>query len=168
MARYITKEDAHRFMERSRDEGFILQGIYSKVTENICSCHGDCCGIIGMWRALGGKEDIEGSKAFSQMTHYTLEVDFDKCVQCGACSERCPLTAITMDGEYNGETGYPQVTDLCLRCGQCGMVCPAAARTLAAKPKEERPELPVDILEGYNEVAGYRFEHGFIGTPACD
>ncbi len=162
VARYITKEDARRFMERSRDDGFILQSIYSKVTENICSCHGDCCGIIGMWRALGGKEDIEGSKSFSQMTHYTLEVDFDSCAKCGTCAARCPLSAITMDGEYNGETGFPQVTDLCFRCGQCAYVCPMEARKLVLRPEDEILEMPYDVLDAVNQQTGYRFEHELI------
>ena len=115
-----------------------------------------------MWRALGGKEDIEGSKAFSQMTHYNLEVGFDSCLKCGTCAGRCPLTAITMDGEYNGETGYPQVTDLCLRCGQCAYVCPVEARKLVKRPDDEILELPYDVLDAVNQQTAYRFEHELI------
>lgn len=162
VARYVSKEDAHRYMQRSRDDGFILQGIYSKEIENVCSCHGDCCGIIAMWRALGGKQEIEGSKAFSQMTHYTLEVDFDKCIQCGTCAGRCPLQAITMDGEHDGKTGYPNVSDTCFRCGQCAYVCPMEARKLVRKPDDEILEMPEDVLAAVDQQSGYRFEHDLI------
>ncbi len=162
VARWITKEDAHRYMERSRDDGFILQCINSKVTENICSCHGDCCGIIAMWKALGDPTEIASSKAWDQLSHYTLEVDFDSCIKCGTCANRCPLTAITMDGERDGEAGYPKVNDMCYRCGQCAYVCPMEARKLVKRPDDEILELPYDVLDDINMKSAYRFEHNLV------
>lgn len=93
------------------------------------------------------------------MSHYNLDVDFDACIQCGACAERCPMHAITMDGE----DGRPTVGPLCVRCGQCGMVCPVGAHTLSARPEEENLELPQNFTEDHNRKAAYRFEHGLIG-----
>lgn len=162
IGRPLAKDEALAIIQRSVDCGMIIQNITTRNTAWICSCHGDCCGILGNYKALG-PDLMKSSPIYQNLSHYELNYDKDACIQCGACVDRCPMEAIELDAD-----GYPAVTGICLRCGQCGMVCPAAARTLAAKPKEERPDLPVDILEGYNEVAGYRFEHGFIGMPARD
>jgi MinD superfamily P-loop ATPase len=49
-------------------------------------------------------------------------VDTDTCVQCGACSELCQFSAITL---VAGELyTFPR---MCHSCGGCVMVCPAGA-----------------------------------------
>lgn len=154
----ITREEAIEFLHRSRDDGFILQHIFAKDMGTVCSCHGDCCGIVGEWRALGGKEEIENARAFKQISHYNLVVDLDSCIKCGTCAERCPLDAITMDPE----TGQPVVSDVCFRCGQCAWVCPAKARKLVARPAEENLEVPYTLVDDSNVKAAFRFEHGMI------
>jgi len=51
-------------------------------------------------------------------------VDPDVCVQCGACSELCQFSAITL---VAGELyTFPR---MCHSCGGCVMVCPAGALT---------------------------------------
>ena len=154
----ITKEQAMEYLHRSRDDGFILQHIFAKDMGTVCSCHGDCCGIVGEWRALGGAKDVENARAFQQISHYTLKVDFDKCVKCGTCAARCPLEAITMDGP----DGQPQVTDMCFRCGQCAYVCPMEARKLVPRPEDEFCEVPYELIADFNAKAAFRFEHGMI------
>lgn len=158
IAREITKEQALEYLQRSRDDGFILQSLYDKDTEAICSCHGDSCLIFKLWRALDPATTAQ-SPAFSQVSHYQLDVDFDKCIQCGACEARCPVHCITMDEE----TGYPQVNEICVRCGQCAYVCPAEARKLSARPAELNAELPDDLIADHNMKAAYRFETGVLG-----
>lgn len=157
-AREITREEALEFLHRSRDDGFILQHIFAKDMGTVCSCHGDCCGIVGEWRALGGAAEIENARAFKQISHYNLEFDADKCLKCGTCMQRCPLEAISMDEE----TGLPVVNDLCFRCGQCAYVCPAEARKLVARPAEENLEVPYTLVDDANVKAAFRFEHGMI------
>ena len=156
--REITREEALEYLRRSRDDGFILQHIFAKDMGTVCSCHGDCCGIIGEWRALGGAADIENARAFKQISHYNLVVDTDSCLKCGTCAERCPLDAITMDEK----SGLPVVNDLCFRCGQCAYVCPAGARSLVARPAEENLEVPYTLVDDGNQKAAFRFEHGMI------
>jgi NAD-dependent dihydropyrimidine dehydrogenase PreA subunit len=161
-ARRITKQEAIEFMERSVKDGFILESNFSKYTGTVCSCHEDSCGIIAEWNSLGSHEAIGSSKPFRQISHYVLNVDFDSCIRCGACAARCPMHAITMDGEHEGESGYPQVDPACFKCGQCAYVCPQGARKLAARPDEENCALPQDFLDDDNMKAAYRFEHGLI------
>lgn len=163
-AREISQEDAIRYMERSADDGFILQSCFTKDSETICSCHEASCGIIRMWNSVGTPEEVGASPAFQQISHYQLEVDFDSCIKCGTCMGRCPVSAITMDGEVNGQSGYPKVNTMCFRCGQCGYVCPQGARKLKARPAEQNAELSRDFLDDANRKAAYRFEQGLIAN----
>ena len=46
----------------------------------------------------------------------------DECIACGACSEECPVSAISEgDGKYNIDA------DVCISCGACAGVCPVGA-----------------------------------------
>ena len=50
--------------------------------------------------------------------------NMDKCCGCGACQNKCPVDAITM--EMNGEGFFEPVVDndKCINCGACQRVCP--------------------------------------------
>ena len=173
LGRRITKEEAHAMIQQSREDGFIIHCLYGKEHAWVCQCNPKVCGITAQWasgaEALGGWDVLEEkSIGFNNRSHYTLEVDFDTCIKCGACAARCPMGAIAMDGEE----GAPQVTEhLCMRCGQCAYVCPQEARKLALRPLDEIPELPHQLEDDNNLKAAYRFEHNLIGrgnTPALE
>lgn len=157
-AREITQEQAIGYMKRSAEDGYILQSSFGKNTETICSCHCTSCGIISFWNAAGGAAATGSAQGFNQISHYRLELDADACAKCGICMNRCPVQAITMDGE----DGLPQMNDMCFRCGQCAYVCPQSARKLVQRPEEEILELPQGFLADNNMKAAYRFEHGLI------
>lgn len=56
--------------------------------------------------------------------------EFDKCANCGACLNVCPVNAISIieDGYYY----MPYVNaDLCINCGKCACVCPVNVRKSA-------------------------------------
>ncbi|MEG1561234.1 MAG: 4Fe-4S binding protein [Raoultibacter sp.] len=161
IAREITREQAGQYMKRSADDGFILQSCFGKDSETICSCHADSCMIVSMWNSIGDPSTVGSTQPFGQISHYTLQVELSKCIKCGKCAERCPVHAITMDGEG----GSPKVNMMCYRCGQCAYICPQKARTLVKRPDEEILELPRDFLDDANMKAAYRFEHGVIHEP---
>ena len=162
-ARQITKEDALRYMKRSRDDGFILQKLFTKGSQTVCSCDRDTCLCMWEFNYFGG--DATKIPSFDQTrSHYELEVDLDKCVKCGTCVDRCPMRVVHMDEETGYPTiGDPEVGPLCFRCGQCAYVCPAGARTLVPRPTDELLEQPETIIDDHNMKAAYRFEHGLIG-----
>lgn len=153
LGRQIDKDEARAILQRSVDEGMVIQSAFSKATEVICSCHGDCCDILSGYVALGA-EGCASLNSFPQVSNYNLVVDAEACIKCGACVARCPLYAITMTDDG------PVVDAKCVRCGQCATVCPADARKLTVK--ENVPELPNDMLEDYNLKASYRFVNGII------
>ena len=153
LARQIDKEEATAILQRNVDLGMVIQSAYSKASEVICSCHGDCCDILSTYVALGA-EGCAAINSMPQVSHYNLVVDGDACIKCGACAERCPLYAITMTDDG------PVVDAKCVRCGQCATVCPAEARKLTVK--DDNPELPEDMLQDYNLKASYRFLNGIV------
>ena len=153
LARQINKDEARAILQRNVDLGMVIQCAYSKASEVICSCHGDCCDILSTYVALGA-EGCEAINSMPQVSHYNLVVDTETCIQCGSCVDRCPLYAITMTDEG------PVVDAKCVRCGQCATVCPTSSRKLTVK--DSFPELPQDMLEDYNLKASYRFTHGIV------
>ena len=156
IGRQIDADEARAILRRSVDAGMILQSAFAKDACVICSCHGDCCRILGCYQAIGAEGCAEAT-SFPNNSHYDLAYDKDACLQCGACVERCPMFAISMD-----EDGYPVVDARCMRCGQCGMVCPVEARKLTAKAPEDRIELPANMMDDYNLKAAYRIERGSL------
>jgi ferredoxin len=163
-ARWITQDEALERIHRSRDEGFIIECTRERTGEYVCSCRTGYCNVIAFWEALAeSRGSIKNVAAFDRQSDYDLEVDFDNCLRCGTCAGRCPMKAITMDGEYNGETGYPQVSEMCFHCGQCAYVCPQQIRKLVLRPEEERLSIIKDgLVDDYNMKAGYRFEQGMM------
>ena len=160
-AREITREEAMGLMRRSVDDGLILQRLFSKDAQTICSCQVGCCNYLMGLAALGAAADT--CRPFDQMrSHYELEVDREACIKCGACAQRCPMNVIQMDEEDGPVIANETYGQLCMRCGQCAIVCPAGARTLVPRPAEELLPLPQNILDDHNLKAAYRFEHGML------
>ncbi|VUT24937.1 MAG: Ketoisovalerate oxidoreductase subunit VorD [Candidatus Methanolliviera sp. GoM_oil] len=64
----------------------------------------------------------------SQEFKQELTYDKEKCIQCGACIEVCPLGCI------NIVDGFPKVDrDICNLCGKCAEICYAEARQMVGQ-----------------------------------
>lgn len=160
LAREITEEEAVGILDRAVEDGFMIHSLFHEDHGTICCCHEDAhCLIIDSYTAIGEEEQNWSQKpAFQQISHYMLEVDYDKCIKCGKCAERCPLHAISMEGE----DGAPKVSSRCERCGQCAMMCQQGARKLSRRPEDMNLPLPATHLDDYNLKGAYRFEKGLI------
>ncbi len=152
VGRQVSREEAMDSVQQSVDEGMIIEHYYDANTEVICQCRADHCGVLGPQKALAG----QGDAVFCQ-SNYTLELDKDACVQCGACIERCPMFAISF-----GDDGYPQMGPECAICGQCAYICPANARVLKPKPIEQQIVFEPDTIRDNQEKAIYRRMKGHL------
>ena len=163
-AREITQEQALDILRKNREDGFIIECTRESHGEYTCACRKGYCNVVAFWEALHEElGTLENSMAWNQLSDYQLEVDYDACVQCGTCANRCPMQAITMEAEHDGKGGYPLVSDMCFKCGQCAYVCPMEARKLTERPAEECLQImPNNLVEDYRLKAAYRFEHGMM------
>lgn len=72
-----------------------------------------------------------------------IQVDREKCTQCGRCAQVCPLGVIGMDGH-----GPKTIRQLCIACGHCVAVCPWEALDNANTPLDKQiPLESVPVLE---------------------
>lgn len=142
IAREITLDEVLAILKRSAERGMIIQCVYSKNSEIVCSCHVDGCGILQAAKLFGGP-------ATKNISHYNLEQKQEVCISCGSCVQRCPMHAIAMN-----EENKPVADSTCVSCGQCVTVCPVQAKVLVKK--EEVEELPESIFDAYNEMQVYR------------
>lgn len=152
IGREIDAEEADAILQRSVDAGMVIESEFTKASEVICSCHSDCCYLLGTVRAADGN-----LPAMANISNYVLNLDKEACIQCGACLDRCPMHSITF-----GEDGYPEMDNACVKCGQCGLVCPANARSLSARPEAERLTLAEDMLGDYVQKSINRMRKGII------
>lgn len=153
IGRQIDKDEAKQLIQAGVDSGLVIEIMNTEQCDVICQCHGDCCAILRGYIAMEG--DVEN---LAYVSNYNLQVDYDKCIQCGSCAERCPLFTVTMDEE----DGYPKVGNLCVRCGQCATVCPQEARKLVARAEDDRVKLPQDMIDDYYVKAVERAKRGYI------
>lgn len=161
IAREIDQEEALGILRRSVEDGYVIEPYFQNDSACICSCKNQVCAGLGGWMAsyAQGPDIYESANAYQQVSHYDLNVDYDKCIACGMCSLRCQMGAI----EMTGEGGTPEITGLCVRCGQCAYTCPQEARKLHLRPEEELlTPLPETVQDDWNSKAAFRFEQGFI------
>ena len=65
-----------------------------------------------------------------------IEVDFDKCFDCGACFSLCPVDAISFDDKSS--IVFDEKTCIGSPCGLCVDACPARAITLVEQHRNNR------------------------------
>ena len=152
IGREITRDEAVETIETSIDAGLVVEQLFSKRSEVICQCHGDCCKLLTTYVALGGAGNM-----MENISNYHLAYDKDTCIGCGACVQRCPMFAITLNDE-----GKCEMNRQCVRCGQCALVCPVSARSLVPKPTEQLIELPEDMFDDYKQFSELRMAEGYI------
>ena len=130
--RAITKEEALAKLREAADAGLVhTVGNYKENHHYICNCCSCCCGIL---RRIG---EFALPSAVARSA-YLAEADADLCIACGACEERCPVGAISIEDVAVVDAGR------CIGCGQCTLVCPTEAIALVSRPDAEVLEIPLD------------------------
>ena len=65
-----------------------------------------------------------------------IEVDCDKCIDCGACYALCPVDAISYEKDYS--VVFDEKTCIGSPCGLCVDACPARAITLVEQNRNHQ------------------------------
>ncbi len=140
IGRTIEQKEALDILHKGIEHGLVLQPGNAKKPINICMCCGCCCQIL---------KNIKTSEKPARIvnTSYFAEADPETCTACEACSDICPMEAITM-------TDHAQVnTDRCIGCGVCVTACEFESISLKSKTDSERWEPPANIVETYMNIA---------------
>ncbi|HUV34374.1 MAG TPA: 4Fe-4S binding protein [Candidatus Desulfaltia sp.] len=126
--RYSPREvDLHQAieaLERSHRAGLVHMAYTMKGDDSptvICSCCPCSCHTLGGLIRYGIHTQVLTSR-------YVAEDDESKCVQCGACVDRCSFLARSM---VDGELVYDE--SKCFGCGLCVSTCPASAISLVER-----------------------------------
>jgi NAD-dependent dihydropyrimidine dehydrogenase PreA subunit len=144
MGRYIDKAEAKEIARKNEAAGLVMQPFNSRHVGGMCSCCGDCCGIL---RSLK-KQD---NPAAAVKSNYFAQIDEEECVGCETCVDRCQMEAIEMKDEK-------AVIELkrCIGCGLCVSTCPTDAVRLMKKSDENQYLPPKTGMETYIRIAQER------------
>ncbi len=140
MGRYITIDEAKEIVKKNEEAGLVMQPFNSQKIGGMCSCCGDCCGVL---RSL----KMNPNPAKMVQSNYFAQVDDEECTGCETCLERCQMEAIDV---VDGIAEINRVR--CIGCGLCVTTCPVDAIELIKKPEEELYEPPRSGAETYMKI----------------
>ena len=140
MGRYITNEEAKEIVKKNEEAGLVMQPFNSQKIGGMCSCCGDCCGVL---RSL----KMHPSPAEMVQSNYFAQVDESECTGCETCLERCQMEAIDVT---DGIAAIKQAR--CIGCGLCVTTCPTDAIQLIQKPEDQLYEPPKSGAETYIRI----------------
>jgi ferredoxin len=144
MGRYIDIEEGREILKRNEEVGLVIQPFNSQKVGGMCSCCGDCCGML---RSL----KKQPSPAAAVQSNYYAQVNPDVCSACETCIDRCQMDAIEIVDDA-------AVVDLnrCIGCGLCVTTCDTGALELTKKPDDQQYIPPKSGAETYIRIAQER------------
>jgi H+/Na+-translocating ferredoxin:NAD+ oxidoreductase subunit B len=140
LGRFISKAEAKEILVANEKAGLVMQPFNAQKIGGMCSCCGDCCGML---RSL----KMQPKPAQAVRSNYFARVDDDLCTGCETCLERCQMEAIDV---VDGMAGINR--DRCIGCGLCVTTCPAEAISLIRKPEDQIYEPPQSGVETYIRI----------------
>ncbi len=141
MGRYVTREEAKEVVRQNEKAGLVMQPFNSRRVGGMCSCCGDCCGML---RAL----KKQPRPAEMVQSNYYVEIDAAECIGCATCLDRCQMEAI----ELVEEKAVVNL-DRCIGCGLCVTTCPQEALRLVRKAEDQLYRPPESGAETYFRIA---------------
>ena len=140
MGRYISIEEAKAIVEKNEEDGLVMQPFNSRKIGGMCSCCGDCCGVL---RSL----KMHPTPAEMVQSNYFAKVDEAECTGCETCLDRCQMDAIDVT---DGIAGID--LERCIGCGLCVTTCPTVAIELIKKAEDQLYEPPKTGVETYIRI----------------
>lgn len=120
-ARHISLEEAADVLKKANESGLVHMSLHMPDHEvfALCSCCSCCCHDLQIIKRTG-RNDI------MVISDYMAVTDFDNCIHCGDCEERCYFDArILQDAELKFDS------EKCVGCGLCATTCPVEAISMS-------------------------------------
>jgi ferredoxin len=140
---YIDVKEALRLLDLSEELGLVLLAENARDIRFVCSCCSCCCSGLRIMKVLPNPGEILHS-------NYRSLLDAGDCDACGVCVERCPMDAITQDGDFVNIDPRR-----CIGCGVCLSTCPRNAISL-----EEREETAIPPRDSADTLHRILVERG--------
>jgi Pyruvate/2-oxoacid:ferredoxin oxidoreductase delta subunit len=144
LGRYIGREEARAIVAANERAGLVMQPFNSQKAGGMCSCCGDCCGML---RSL----KLQPKPAEAVKSNYFAAVDAGRCTGCETCLARCQMEAIAL-----ADAVAAVDRDRCIGCGLCVTTCPTEALRLVRKQAAELYQPPRTAMETYLRIAQER------------
>ena len=130
-----------RFSEKNVEEPITSQVILELgipmriVTATVNSSGGD---ILVEVPAIHVEKIVKAFKSKGVIVKFPklIQIDSDKCFDCGACFALCPVDAISYDADYS--VVFDEKTCIGSPCGLCVNACPARAITLVEQHRNSQ------------------------------
>ena len=143
--RKVSIEETFDILDVCEKAGLVTMPLNTQSPANLCNCCSDCCIVLNHLKRFPSPAEMVKAA-------YQAVVDPEKCEECEACLDRCPMDAV-----FREETGHWAVNqDRCIGCGLCASRCPVDAIHLEVRPKADHFEPPKTGLDFYREVAKMR------------
>jgi Na+-translocating ferredoxin:NAD+ oxidoreductase subunit B len=144
MGRFITSEEAKEIARKNEAAGLVMQPFNAQLMGGMCSCCGDCCGML---RSL----KMQANPAAAVKSNYYAVVDGNACTGCETCLDRCQMDAIDI------VEGKARINlKRCIGCGLCISTCPTDAVQLVKKSEDLQYIPPETGMETYIRIAKER------------
>lgn len=150
-ARFITRDETLKFLERADREGLVVEPQNTQDPLFICCCCGCCCGVLTTAKKLPRPASFFAA-------NYHAVVDAGACNSCLVCESRCQMQAIACD---DGPASVK--LERCIGCGLCVTTCATGAVRLVANLDARVP--PKDTPRLYARM--YRERFGTLGMAAA-
>ena len=150
IGRKIDKKEALKILKKAENAGLVLQPSNAREITNICCCCGCCCGVLRNLKTLP-------EPARHVPSAFVNTVDSETCDGCGACVKRCPMEALSLDGNR-----AVLDTTRCIGCGVCIPVCKTGSLKLSRKPESKQPDIPADTLQSSFRLSRSRGKMGTV------
>jgi ferredoxin len=138
IAREISKAEAHRILKECIGLGLVQLGDNVQEGVNwICNCCSCCCEGLLAYRRLRYNPRIT--------TNFVSGEGGNECTVCGTCVKSCPVDAIALREESNGDDRAVVDADRCIGCGVCVRFCPTGNRVM--QRRNETAFVPKDTFE---------------------